>query len=101
MPRENGTSRRDTATAEPEAETVLAGPWPEVVPSHGDVPVLTPREAVILRELARTGSTTEIAERLVVSNHTVKSQLRTLYRKLGVPDRGGAIAYALREGLFQ
>jgi len=64
------------------------------------VPVLTPRETVILRELARTGSTTEIAERLVVSNHTVKSQLRTLYRKLGVGSRSSALAVARRLGLL-
>ena len=83
-----------------EAERILGEPWPEVVPSSGDVPVLTPRETVILRELARTGSTTEIAERLVVSNHTVKSQLRTLYRKLGVGSRSSALAVARRLGLL-
>lgn len=84
-----------------EAEVLLAGPWPEVVPSGSEVPVLTPRETVILRELARTGSTTEIAERLVVSNHTVKSQLRTLYRKLGVGSRASALAVARRLGLVE
>jgi DNA-binding NarL/FixJ family response regulator len=37
----------------------------------------------------------------VVSEDTVKTHIRGLYRKLGVADRSGAIAVALREGLFR
>jgi DNA-binding NarL/FixJ family response regulator len=42
-----------------------------------------------------------IATRLVVSDETVKSHLRSIYRKLGVGDRTAAVATALREGIFQ
>jgi DNA-binding NarL/FixJ family response regulator len=42
-----------------------------------------------------------IATRLVVGDETVKSHLRSVYRKLAVNDRAGAVAAALREGIFQ
>jgi DNA-binding NarL/FixJ family response regulator len=42
-----------------------------------------------------------IATRLVVGDETVKSHLRAIYRKLGVSDRTGAVAAALREGIFR
>jgi len=41
-----------------------------------------------------------IAMRLVVSEETVKTHSRGVYRKLGVSDRAGAVAVALREGVF-
>ncbi len=42
-----------------------------------------------------------VAATLVVSEDTVKTHIRSLYRKLDVQDRAGAIAVALREGLFR
>lgn len=60
-----------------------------------DAPVLTQRETVVLLALLRTGSATEIASELVVSRNTVKSQLRSLYRKLGASSRDEAIAIAI------
>jgi DNA-binding NarL/FixJ family response regulator len=42
-----------------------------------------------------------IAARLVVGAETVKSHIRSVYRKLGVADRAGAVTVALREGIFQ
>lgn len=59
---------------------------------------LSERERVVLRELTRTGSVQEIASSLFVSVNTVKSQVRSLYRKLGVNSREGALAEALRLG---
>lgn len=60
-----------------------------------NVSFLTKREQIILAALVRKGSTKQIAAELSVSVNTVKSQLRTLYRKLGVSDRDSAIAVAL------
>lgn len=42
-----------------------------------------------------------IASRLVISEDTVKTHVRGLYRKLGVGDRSGAIGVALREGIYR
>ncbi len=61
---------------------------------------LTQRESEVLALLVAGLSNKAIAAKLVVSEDTVKSHLRGLYRKLVVTDRGGAIAVALREGLF-
>lgn len=61
---------------------------------------LTQRESEVLALLVGGLSNKAIAGRLVVSDDTVKTHLRGLYRKLVVNDRSGAVATALREGLF-
>lgn len=62
---------------------------------------LTQRESEVLALLVANHSNKAIAAKLVLSEDTVKTHLRGLYRKLDVSDRGGAIALALREGLYQ
>ncbi|MGF2948853.1 helix-turn-helix transcriptional regulator [Microbacterium alcoholitolerans] len=62
---------------------------------------LTPRERAVLEELSSTGSLNEIASQLFVSRNTVKSQLRAVYRKLGVSSRDAALARAALLGLFE
>jgi len=62
---------------------------------------LTQRESEVLSLLVAGLSNKAMAARLVVSEETIKSHLRALYRKLEVTDRSGAIAVALREGLFR
>ena len=62
--------------------------------------VLSERELAIMRELVTTGSASEIAERQFVSVNTVKSQLKSAYKKLGVSDRGAALAVAHVQGLL-
>ncbi len=62
---------------------------------------LTQRESEVLALLVSGHSNRAIASTLVVSEDTIKTHIRSLYRKLEVQDRGGAIAFALREGLFQ
>ena len=62
---------------------------------------LTQRESEVLELLVSGHSNKAVASKLVVSEDTVKTHIRGLYRKLGVADRSGAIAVALREGLFR
>lgn len=62
---------------------------------------LTQRESEVLSLLVAGLSNKAIGARLMISDDTVKTHVRGLYRKLDVTDRGGAVAVALREGLFQ
>jgi LuxR family maltose regulon positive regulatory protein len=61
---------------------------------------LTPRETAVLATLLEHPSHAAIAARLNVSVNTVKSQLRSVYRKLGVKTRDEAIALALERHLL-
>ena len=61
---------------------------------------LSQRESEVLSLLVTGLSNKAIAAKLVVSEETVKTHARQIYRKLDVPDRAGAIAVALREGVF-
>ena len=61
---------------------------------------LTQRESEVLALLVAGLSNRAIAARLVVSEETVKTHSRAIYRKLGTSDRAGAVAVALREGVF-
>ncbi|UFS60795.1 helix-turn-helix transcriptional regulator [Subtercola endophyticus] len=60
---------------------------------------LSPRERSVLAELRRGASVADIAATLQVSHNTIKSQLRSVYRKLGVANREEAEAAAARYGL--
>ena len=51
---------------------------------------LSVRERVVLRHLAEGGTNREIAQALFVSEHTVRNQLASIYRKLGVTGRAEA-----------
>lgn len=62
---------------------------------------LTQRESEVLELQVSGHSNKGVAAKLVVSEDTVKTHIRGLYRKLGVSDRSGAISVALREGLFR
>ena len=61
---------------------------------------LSQRESEVLSLLVDGLSNRLIAAQLVVGEETVKTHLRSIYRKLGVNDRAQAIATALRQGMF-
>jgi len=59
---------------------------------------LTARETDVLREVARGFSNHEIAERLSLSEATVRTHISHILSKLGLASRTQATLYALREG---
>lgn len=60
---------------------------------------ITPREGDVLRLVAEGLTNREIAQRLVVSQHTVHRHVTNVLRKLDLPSRAAAAAYAVRSGL--
>jgi len=60
---------------------------------------LTEREVEVLRLIARGFNNREIAERLVISDKTVKTHVSSILSKLHLGDRTQAAIYALRHGL--
>ena len=61
---------------------------------------LTARELAVLRRLPSSLSTGEIARASFVSLNTVKTQVQSVYRKLGVNSRHAAVERARRLGLL-
>ena len=61
--------------------------------------VLTPRELDVLKLIAQGLSNPEIAERLVLSEHTVHRHLANILAKLGLSSRAAAAAWGVRTGL--
>jgi DNA-binding NarL/FixJ family response regulator len=62
---------------------------------------LSPRESEVLQLIAKGLANKEIADRLGLSEPTVKTHVRHLLTKLEVPDRTGAVFVAMERGLVQ
>ena len=65
---------------------------------EGSVPGLSPRENEVLGLVALGLSNPEIAERLFLSEHTVKRHVANILAKLDLPSRAAAAAHAARKG---
>jgi LuxR family transcriptional regulator, maltose regulon positive regulatory protein len=61
---------------------------------------VTPREREVLGLLAKGLTNRQIADRLVVSEHTVHRHVTNILRKLDVPSRSAAAAEATRSGIL-
>lgn len=64
-------------------------------------PTLTPRELDVLRLVAKGRSNKELAAAMFISEETVKTHMRTVFQKLGVHDRAGAVSVSLKRGIIR
>jgi PAS domain S-box-containing protein len=62
-----------------------------LAPDHPDVALLSAREREILSELVTGLRVPAIAKKLFISPHTVRNHLKSMYRKLEVPDQASLI----------
>ncbi|HEY6771117.1 MAG TPA: response regulator transcription factor [Solirubrobacterales bacterium] len=69
--------------------------------SIGDEDPLTPRELEIVKLIAESYTTREIAETLVISEKTVERHRSNVLEKLGFRDRVALTRYAIRRGLVE
>jgi DNA-binding NarL/FixJ family response regulator len=77
----------------PEVATHLA--------EHLSDEALTVREIDVLRHVAGGNRNRDIAERLYISEETVKVHIKHIMEKLGASDRTQAVAIAVRRGIIQ
>ena len=62
---------------------------------------LTPREQEVARALATGASNEDIARRLFLSANTVKTHVKAVLAKLGVPDRVHVVIWAYENGVLR
>jgi DNA-binding NarL/FixJ family response regulator len=62
---------------------------------------LTAREVEVLRQVADGNRNRDIAERLFISEETVKVHVKHIMDKLGANDRTEAVSIAIRRGIIQ
>jgi len=79
-------------------EMIATGPR-RVDLRHEQLTHLTERETCVLREIGLGRTNAEIAERLGIGSSTVKTHIGSLFRKLHVSDRAGAVRVAFTSGL--
>ncbi|NTW40381.1 MAG: response regulator transcription factor [Cellulomonadaceae bacterium] len=71
------------------------------VPRPPGSPELTRRELEVLAGMSHGRSNAQIGAELFLSEDTVKTHARRLFRKLGAADRAQAVAIGLRAGLIR
>ncbi len=84
---------------------LLEGVWKRPESTKGGIEnrleLLTIRETEVLKLLASGHRNKEIADKLFISEKTVKTHLNTIFKKLNVSDRVQAAIYATRSRLLE
>ena len=97
-------SREETATVLSLATAAPAHRSGTVVPlpvrQHPGSPTLSEREIEVLEGMSRGKSNAQIGRELFLSEDTVKTHARRLFRKMGAADRAQAVALGFRWGLL-
>ena len=78
----------------------LSGEAAAEVAEHRMDDALTERELDVLRAVAAGNSNKIVADRLDISEETVKSHMRTILSKLSANDRTHAVTIALKRGII-
>jgi DNA-binding NarL/FixJ family response regulator len=89
----------DGAALDPVIQRQLLDAVASIPPPPGLPDALTAREAEVLSLIAAGLSNAQIAERLVISETTVKSHINHVFAKIGVRDRAQAVSYAFQHGI--
>ena len=90
----------DTIRAVHEGHKRIGQEVAEELADHFNDEVLTPREVDVLRLIAQGNSNKEIADRLSMSQDTVKSHVKNIFTKLGANDRTHAVTIGLKRGIL-
>lgn len=61
----------------------------------------TPRELDIIEYMSQGLNNAEIAKKLFISIHTVKSHLESMYEKIGINNRVQLIVYSFQNGILK
>jgi two-component system, NarL family, nitrate/nitrite response regulator NarL len=69
--------------------------------ARGEAALLSPRELEVVRLIAQGRSVPQMARHLHLAPTTVRTHVQNLYEKLGVSDRGAAVAEAMRRRLLE
>jgi two-component system nitrate/nitrite response regulator NarL len=69
--------------------------------NESDAPTLSAREREVLGLIAGGQTIPAMAKQMFLAPSTVKTHVQRLYEKLGVGDRGSAVAEAMRRGLLE
>jgi DNA-binding NarL/FixJ family response regulator len=115
LPAAVGAGRGSTGTGRPSPDTAHSNGTLRPVRKHPSnraavphqrsvgaaVPALTERERQVLEGMSEGRSNAEIGRALFLSEDTVKTHARRLFRKLGVTDRAQAVAVGFRAGLVE
>lgn len=72
----------------------------EMAQHHSD-DALTEREIEVLREVAAGNANKMVAQRLNISEETVKAHMRSILSKLGANDRTHAVTIAVKRGIIE